>query len=368
MKTVYINGSTLAADELYGIQRFTYELLRELDRFVPKGSVELLVPFDCKKDFGFKNITVTLIEGIHSKRSGLADKLRYRLWNLFGFPMYAQRRGGLSMDLLLTFPLIRCDIFALYDCIFERVERDFDTPKAKLKRALHILLTRIGLNRSRAVITISKNSKRDIMEYYRIPSKKIAIIYTAWQHMDRVTADDSVLERLGLERGSYCFSLGSRHYHKNFRWVAAAARQNPQYTFVVSGSELLNTSDRDLDEGKPDNLIFTGYISDEEVKALMAGCRVFIQPSLYEGAGMPPMEAMSTGAKCIVSNVTSLPELYKGSVWYIDPLKYDGIDIDAIMTGGIEDNRRVLELYSWRRSARKLYAVIEDVRRRSGQK
>ena len=359
MKTIYINGFSLAAKELYGIQRFTYELLRELDKFIPKGSVAVLIPKESDKDFGFNNIFVIRISGV------LGNRIKERLWKYFGFTRYARKHNGLSMDMLLTLPLFGCDIFAFYDCIFEKVDQNFNTLRQKARRYIHMATTRVNLKRSKAVITISKYSKKDIMEVYKIPSQKIALVYTSWEHFNRITPDMTIIDRLGLKKGSYCFSLGSRYYHKNFRWVAAAARQNPQYTFVVSGSDILSSSDSSLNENKPDNMIFTGYISDGEVKALMASCKVFIQPSLYEGAGMPPMEAMSTGARCIVSNRTSLPELYGDSVWYIEPEQYEGIDIDAVMSADIHDNSEVLDRFSWERSAKRLYKVMQDVRKRS---
>lgn len=364
MKTVYINGFSLAAKELYGIQRFTYEILRELDDIIDKDSVALLVPAECDKDFGFKNIKI-VETSLRTHQKKISGKIKNRLWAYFGCTVYARLHHGLSMDLLLTFPWISCDIFAFYDCIFEKVDQNFVTCKDKFKRKVHIFLTRLNLRYCKAVITISKYSKKDIMECYHIPPKKIAIIYTSWEHFNRIAPDESIIERLDLKKGCYCFSLGSRYYHKNFKWVVAAARQNPHYTFVVSGSDILSSSDSQLENEKPNNLIFTGYISDEEVKALMSNCKVFIQPSLYEGAGMPPMEAMSTGTKCIVSNRTSLPEYYGNSVWYIEPEKYDGIDIDEIMKSKIEDNSKVLERFSWKRSAVRLNKVIEDVRIRS---
>jgi glycosyltransferase involved in cell wall biosynthesis len=160
--------------------------------------------------------------------------------------------------------------------------------------------------------------------------------------------------------GKYFFALGSRSYHKNFKWIVEAAKQNPQYRFVVSGTNSLSTSDTALDT-KLDNLIYAGYLSDEQVKALMTHCKAFLQPSLYEGFGIPPLEAMSTGARCIVSNTTSLPEIYGDSVWYIDPLDYQDINIDKIMSGKIEDNYEVRNKYSWRRSACKLYALMEHI-------
>ncbi|MBR6046450.1 MAG: glycosyltransferase family 4 protein [Ruminococcus sp.] len=358
MKKVYLNGFLLASKELYGVQRFTYELLRELDKYADKDLLEVLVPDTCEREFGFKNIGVTKVPG------KLDSKGRSRFWNHFGFKNYVRKCGGLSMDTMLTYPFTGCDIFTYHDCILEKVPQNFRTPKEKLVRIRNRLLVNLNLRRAKVVLTISRNSKSDILGLYGIPSKKIAIIYTGWQHFERIEPDGTVLARLGLIKGEYCFSLGSRYYHKNFRWVVEAARQNPQYTFVVTGSDIISTTDSYLNKIKPRNLIFTGYLSDSEIKALMANCKVFIQPSLYEGAGMPPMEAMSAGARCIVSNRTSLPELYGESVWYIDPEQYDGIDIDSIMTGSIASNKEVLDRFSWDRSARRLYKVIRDVRRR----
>ncbi|SDB55152.1 Glycosyltransferase involved in cell wall bisynthesis [Ruminococcaceae bacterium FB2012] len=355
---IYIDGFSLTGKELFGIHRYTYELLLELDKLIDKDSVILLVPNDSDKDFGFNNIAVSRVD------LDVSTKLGRKKWNYFGFQRYVKKRGGISLDMTLGLPFTGCDIAAVYDCILERVKENSNTKFKKLTRLLYMLKVRINLRRAKAVITISEYSKKDITDIYKAPRKKIAIIYTAWQHFDRIVPDCTVLERLGLEKGSYCFSLGSRMYHKNFRWVAEAARQNPQYTFVVTGSDLISTSDAYLNDTKPDNMIFTGYLSDGEIKALMANCKVFIQPSLYEGAGMPPMEAMSTGARCIVSNRTSLPELYGNSVWYIDPEKYEGIDIDEIMSGEIADNKEVLDRFSWKKGAGRLNAVLNDVRRR----
>ena len=355
MRPIYINGISLAEKEIFGIQRFTYEMLKELDKYVEKDSLRLFVPEKMNRELNFKNISLVKLKKI------TASKIQKRYWLYFGMSRYAKKHGGMYMDTLLTSSFNGSNIYAYYDCIFERMPQDFDNFKMKLARVKVLIRSRINLKRAKVIITVSKHSKNDIAKIYNIPSEKIVVIYTGWQHFDRISADDSIIERLGLKKNEYCFSLGSRYYHKNFKWVAAAARQNPKYTFVVSGSNLLSTSDSKLNDEKPNNLIFTGYLSDGEIKALMAGCKVFIQPSLYEGAGMPPMEAMSTGARCIVSNRTSLPELYGNSVWYIDPEKYEGIDIDGIMSGEIADNKEVLDRFSWAKSARRMYALLKKV-------
>ena len=66
-----------------------------------------------------------------------------------------------------------------------------------------------------------------------------------------------------------------------------------------------------------------GYLSDEEVKAIYTKCKAFLLPTYFEGSGLPPLEALSCNAKVIVSNITSLPEIYEDCAYYIDPAKPD---------------------------------------------
>lgn len=363
MKKIYIDGFSLSSNrEIVGIRRYAYELLKELDRLVGKGEVYLLIPEDCNPNFKFENIK---IKKVNFSIPFLNNHkwIKMNIWSLYYFHHYVRKHHGLSMDCQLMFSLMPSDIFFYYDCIVENVPQNADTIFQKIMRRFRILCTYINAKFSKIIITISNFSKNDIIKYYHVPAKKIKIIFTSWEHFNRINPDNSIIDKLGLKRNGYCFSLGSRYYHKNFRWIVEAAKQNPQYTFVVSGSTLLSSSDASLDNIKPKNMIFTGYLSDEEIKALMQNCKVFIQPSLYEGAGMPPMEAMSTGTKCIISNVTSLPELYQNSVWYIDPLKYDGINIDEIMKSEIADNSKVLERFSWNKSANRLYNIIKSIRK-----
>ncbi|WP_322354176.1 glycosyltransferase family 1 protein [Paratractidigestivibacter sp.] len=218
-------------------------------------------------------------------------------------------------------------------------------------------LVKHSLDGAEIVFTDSSYAKERILHHYDLDPGKFVVVPCAWQHMHRIEQDDSILGRLGLESGQFFFSLGSRFPYKNFRWVEAAARQNPRYRFVVTGNAM-----HWEDDGKdaPVNVTFTGYLSDGEVKALEAHCRAFLHPSLEEGFGIPPMEAMSSGARCIISTAASLPEVYGDSVWYVDPTNYDHIDLDEIMSrlpkGANED---VLSRYSWENSARIVLDAIE---------
>lgn len=353
MKNIIINGGNLIRKELYGVQRYAYEIMCELDKLVEPGKVQLVVPMS-DQQFQFRNIEVVVL----NKR---IDKNRFSklFWNHKVFPHYVKKNMGIGVDLTLGLPLSGCRIVAVHDCIVERFPDNAKTFREKLGRKFYMFRVKRVIKKCEYVITVSEFSKNDIEDIYGIPGEKIVVIPNAWQHYQRVKCDYSIIDKLKLNNGTpFFFSLGSRYYHKNFKWVIEAARQNPKYRFVVTGTNNLSSSDSDLNKEMPENVTFTGYLSDSKVKALMEKCKAFIQPSLYEGFGIPPLEAMSTGTHCIVSNASCLPEVYEKSVWYIDPKNYSHINIDKIIEPKIEDNDLILNKYSWEKSAWLFFELI----------
>lgn len=354
MRPLVFNGGTLARKEVYGVQRNALEILKELDTMVGPDDIELLIPSNGVRDFSFKNIRVIGWEGDTTTTIGRTK------WLGRQFPQYVRGRGGTGVDLLLALPTRHCDVVAIHDCITEFFPQNATDIKSRISRQLYLRRAKTVLKRCKLVFTVSEKSKSDLINYYHCDPDSITIIYDGWQHMLGVEPDARIVDELGLTAGEYFFSLGSRFAHKNFKWVVEAARHNPQYQFVVTGSSQLNSSDQELNQSPPRNLTFTGYLSDAQIKALMTYCKAFIQPSLYEGFGIPPMEAMSTGTRCIVARAGAMPEIYNKSVWYIDPLDYEHIDLDAIMSEPLEqDNEVILNRYSWKRSAQIVYEALQ---------
>lgn len=353
MNKFIINGISLTGKEIYGIHRNTIELLKALDKIIEPGVVEVVVPKngECTDRLSFKNIKVA--EVILSKHKGA----RF-LWQHIGFLNYVRKHKGVSVDLTLGLSFLGSDLVCIYDCIREKFPDNAVKPYNKLSRFLYIKRVKKNIKSSRVILTDSESARNDIMEIYHVRDKEIRIVPCAWQHFLTIIPEESVLQRFELKKGEYFFSLGNRNMHKNFKWIAEAAKQNPQYMFVVSGTNRLGQSDAYLDREQTPNLIFTGYLQDGEIKALMKSCKAFIQPSLCEGFGIPPMEAMSTGARCIVSNASALPEVYQDSVWYIEPENYTDINMDAIMSQPIADNEEVLKQYSWDKSAKLFYDIL----------
>ena len=118
-----------------------------------------------------------------------------------------------------------------------------------------------------------------------------------------------------------------------------------------------------------DDVRVLGQVSDEDLTALYQACTVFCYPSLYEGFGLPLLEAMTAGAACVTSSVSSLPEVGGDAVLYVDPQSVDEIRAAIERLLGSEDERRLLGErarqrageFSWDRTAAETLAALEEL-------
>ena len=206
------------------------------------------------------------------------------------------------------------------------------------------------------IATVSFFSKYQLIDNYKINPNKITVVGCGWQHMNEFYSDSDVLEKYKLKEKSFFFTLGSIAINKNTSWIYKVAEKNPQYEFVIAGGKSNNDKlNMNIDNR---NIKFLGYISDKEIKILMQKCKAFVFPSFYEGFGLPPLEALSQGAKIIISNTASLPEIYKNSAYYIDPYNAE-VDLDSLMREDVDNPYNVLKNYSWKKSAKELKKFIE---------
>ena len=343
-------------EKVVGVQRYAGRILLELDGMIGrgeyKGTVELLIPRNADWKSPYKHIHVV-------RRGKIGNKAEKHLWQQLVFPAYVRLNRAIGIDLAAAMPVWGCDICAIHDCIHEAYPENFKDHN--LYRKLYLFKAGAAVhNKRRHIVTLTNDSKSEIQKYYGIKDERISIVGCGWEHMSDIKADDSIFDKLPQIKGKeFFFSLGSRYKHKNYAWVIKAAVKNPQYFFVVTGTDAYSSEIDDLKEKNPDNLIYTGYISDGEIKALYQKCKALIQPSLYEGFGIPPLEALCVGGKAIVSNVSSLPEIYGDSVYYLDPFS-EGADLDELMKARVATPDKVLEKYTWTNAAKALADVIEQ--------
>lgn len=342
-KSYFING-LFFSQRTTGVHRFARQLLAEIDKISQKDEIQILIP---------RGTIVPQYENIKVVECGRHHGL---YWEQFDFPFFLMKQHGVGVNLCNSQPLIRPGVICIHDVAYKTHPEYFKTLHGKMSVAWHKLVYHIAAVSKFPIITVSYFSKYSIIDTYHIDPKRIHVISNGWQHVKDIKSDDRVLERFSLNEKNYYFTLGNINYNKNTKWVIEYAHKHPDETFVLSGIRVKN-SDIDIDHVK--NVKWLGYLSDSEIVALYKHCKAFIFPSIHEGFGIPPMEALSQGAKVIVANTTCLPEIYQGSAIYIDPYNTN-VDLDVLLqTVKVDDAESVLERYSWEKSAKKLYNLLK---------
>lgn len=223
------------------------------------------------------------------------------------------------------------------------------------------------------VITNSEFSKQDIVAHLGISADRIDVTPLAPRTSARRVCDPAhiapVLARFDLLQSPFVLYAGTLEPRKNLpRLVQAFARATrearlPEHRLVLAGGTWENHNETlaalAREEGIGDRVHMPGYVSEDEMNVLMSACDVFAYVSEYEGFGMPPLEAMTCGAPCVVSNVTSLPEVVGEAGLQVDPGDVEGMAaaLARLLTDGVENERqRALSRaraagYSWARTA-----------------
>ncbi len=234
------------------------------------------------------------------------------------------------------------------------------------------------VQRASALITVSESSKRDLIRLYGIPADKITVVYEAASAVFQPAPTEQIAAakaRYGLPE-RYLITLGTIEPRKNLlRLVSAlsALRQkDPQLALVIVGRAgwLYQDLMRQLEElDDPRAVLLPGYVPDEELPAVLSGARALVLASLYEGFGLPILEAMACGTPVVCSNVSSMPELGGDAARYFDPQdtgQMADVIAEVLRDGDLraEMRQRGLEQaarFSWQRAARETLEVYKRV-------
>ena len=341
---VTINGAYLSF-AMQGVVRYARELVQALDVVLDEDDdVELAVPRDAHDVPDFKKIRVCSVGRLTGKAWEQIDLAAHML-------MHPDR---VLLNLCNVAPLLaRPGVTTIHDVMYRTCPQSYTTVRSKVSRAWHCMLYELLTRRERLILTVSEYSKAEIAQLYPHAQGKLCVVPNAWQHVEEYREASDWRERYPLlEPGTYFFSMATRAYHKNGRWVCEVAKRNPRLTFAIAGSSY-DADDQDV----PPNVCLLGFVSDEDACALIRNCRAFLYPSLYEGFGLPPLEALALGAQVVSSNATSLPEVLGDAVHYIDPTDYD-VDLEQLLAQPVAPARNALDRFSWEGSARTLAASI----------
>jgi glycosyltransferase involved in cell wall biosynthesis len=188
-----------------------------------------------------------------------------------------------------------------------------------------------ALSKTAAMIcTDSYYSQKCIMEQFGLPEEKVRVIYPGADHVLDVEADESILGRLNLRPNEYVLAVGSLYPHKNIRILHSIAWEKYGLKLCIVG-DAPNTKARAfqkiVDEAREERsgISYIGRRSDAEIRTLYAHALAYVFPSLYEGFGFPPLEAMYCRCPVIASDRTSIPEVCGDAALYFDPLSTESL-------------------------------------------
>lgn len=346
-RKIAINGLCYT-QQMSGVQRNAIELIRELDNFVPADQVFLIVPKYTNIKHKFHNIRIVQY-----------GNLKGRAWEQINFLKFVIKNNFESLSLCNTAPLLRPGILLICDVRFKQRGNIIQDKISIMKYIWRDVQNKILCYHSKRLLTISEFSKDEISKFYKIEREKITVIPCAWQHYSRCKSDYSIFEKYPeLKHYGYYFAISNIAKHKNFSWVIKEAKINPEEIFVFAGATNPRYFSEKIDSLEQPNIKYLGYISDGHAKALMENCKALLYPSFYEGFGIPPMEALSIGTQVILSDIPVHRETYGMTVHYLNPNKPD-LELNEILKEKVDERERVLNLYSWSRSAEIIYQILK---------
>ncbi|KXG87018.1 glycosyltransferase family 4 protein [Agrobacterium bohemicum] len=354
--TNFINGRFLT-QKISGVQRFAREIVKALDRhLVSTRSTDewvLLAPENT-----VLNLELSAIKQRH------VGNLTGHLWEQTQL-FKASRRGKL-INLCNSGPVLHGEsLTIIHDAMIFRTPENF----SRFYRAVHGTLGHL-LARRGHIATVSEFSKRELVEM--IGAKNVSVIANSCEHMASIVRDETVLQRLNLTPNAYLLFVGSPTPNKNIiraiEAISLMADSAPHFVVVGAAASAVFKSQQDLTPVS-DRVVVTGRLTDEEIVALYANAAALLFPSLYEGFGIPPLEAMFLGCPVLSSNIEPAREVCGDAALYFDPndahdisrsVEYLRANPDLRSTMIERGHARAAE-FSWDRSAIALLRAVSRV-------
>lgn len=245
-----------------------------------------------------------------------------------------------------------------------------------------VLVEKLTLDRAlkkvKKVLSVSENTKKDLIRNFDIKESLIEIIHNAASDSFGIIEQDQceILRESKKLPKEFIFSVGTLEPRKNYETLIEAYSKmkahHPEVKLVIAGkngwkSESIFKKVEEL--GLKDDVIFLGYVTEDELAKLYNLAIIFAYPSLYEGFGIPPLEAMKCGCPVITSDVSSLPEVVGNSAILVNPHSVEDLKNalhkllsnpslqEDLKNKGLEQYKK----FSWKTSARKLLAIINQV-------
>jgi len=343
MSTLVVVNARILSSVLTGVQRYTLELLSRFDdrvrTFAPKARL---------------------------------DGVRGHLWEQIVLPR--RLKGELLFSPGNTGPLaVRRQVITVHDVV------PLDHPEWLNPQfaAWYRFLVPSLVRRVRRVIAISEFTRKRLLERTGVEPEKIVVIPNGVDARFHPRSEEDVRrvrDALGIPTAHYVLSLGSLEPRKNLHrllqaWGLIQAEVPEDVWLIVAGAKGKPLVFRDVSFDRlPPRVYLTGHVPDEHLPALYSGALAFVYVSVYEGFGLPPLEAMASGTPTLTSNQTALPEVVGDAGLMVDPYEVEAIawEIkrlveDSVLRAGLR--KKGLERakqFSWDKTAELTWKVLQE--------
>ncbi|CAN5813318.1 glycosyltransferase family 1 protein [soil metagenome] len=338
-----------------GVQRYALEISRHLRHLLP-GAVFVAPPHILHQEVA-RLLQVELV----GRKSG-------HYWEQVELPGYLKRRGNpLLLNLANTAPLwYRRQVVTLHDMAFMVNPGWFSFP---FRTYYRFLIPRIA-HRSRRIITVSQSAKADAVEWLGVKPEKVEVVYNAVSSaFDGLSvATEAIADRFQFDFVLAVSSLDPRKNFSNLIRGFVSSKSTLPLKLVIVGKRQASFADPDLAQlvARHPEIVFAGYVTDQELAALYRKARVFVYPSLYEGFGIPNLEAMAAGCPVVTSAIAAHTEVCGDAACYVDPTEPALIAAGIQKVLGDESYRHLLvrrgearcRQFSWEDSARQVARVV----------
>lgn len=355
-----------------GIGMYTYELARRM-----KDENELTFTGNLFNFMG-RNDTAPSLEGVDLPLQ-ICRSMSYgvyrRIWHLLPLT-YGMLFPRADLNVFFNYiipPRVKGRVMTtVYDMTYLRFPETMD--KRNLKRLRSDM--EYSVERSDHIITISEFSKREITELLGIPEEKISVVYCAPSLLENCGEEAKTAEKFGVY-GPFLLYVGTIEPRKNLVRLLRAfdllkQRYDIPHKLVLAGGKGWGCTEvYQIAEtlSCPEDVVFTGYISSGEKNWLYRHATLFVFPSLYEGFGIPPLEAMFFGCPVVCADVASLPEIVGDAAELVDPLEEESISAGIWRVLSNQQYAKMLicsgyqqiKQFSWDRSAEKLRQICREV-------
>lgn len=326
---------TAAVHQLAGIGRYTRELVQALAQVSPDYTYRLFVA-----DVGRVRLPPLPADNFSWRTTRLTERWLARLWFRLRLPLAINLwTGPLALyhatDFFLP-PLAQRtkSIVTVHDLSFVRHP---ESVMPGMTRHLNTWVPR-SVQRADHVIAVSKATRQDLIELYNTPAPKITVLHHGVSARFAPVANNAALanvrHKYKLGQAPFILSLGTIQPRKNYlQLIRAVAQLEKEIALVIVGGWGWDTGPifAEVENlGLAKRVHFPGYVDDADLPALYSAATLFVYPSLYEGFGLPALEAMACGTPVVAANRSALPEVVGDAGLLVDPQ-----DVSAI-AGAIE--------------------------------